>query len=131
MSALVNPYAESFANPKGPGDARPTALQIIHDNDLVNKWVGKVVLITGGTAGLGTVTAHALHTTGADVFFTARDLKKAQGVIDEIRKTSEGNGKLEAIEMDLNSLDSVKRAAQDFPSRSDKLNVLVNNAGKS
>ncbi len=37
MPPFVDRYAEAFANPKGPGDRRPTALRIICDNDLVNK----------------------------------------------------------------------------------------------
>ncbi|KAF6829114.1 putative short-chain dehydrogenase [Colletotrichum plurivorum] len=124
-----HPYADLFANPQGPGDARPTAFQIIHDNDLVGKWSGKVVLITGGTSGLGLVSARALRLTGADVYITARDLAKAEAVIAEITSSVEGGGKLEAIEMDLDSLESVKQAAKDFLAKSPKLNVLINNAG--
>ena len=129
MSDLFNPYAAEFANPKGPGDSRPTALQIIRDNDLLNKWTGKVALVTGATSGLGVETARALYATGADVFITARDVKKGQDVVDAILKSSEGQGKLEIIEMDMNSLDSVKKAAKAFLAQSNKLNILVNNAG--
>ncbi|GKT44794.1 retinol dehydrogenase 14 [Colletotrichum spaethianum] len=123
------PYADLFLKPKGPGDARPTAMQVIRDNALVNKWAGKVVLVTGGTSGLGLETARALHATGADVFITARDFQKAQAVIANIAKSSAGSGKLDVVEMDMNSLGSVKNAAQAFLSKSPKLNVLVNNAG--
>ena len=86
--------------------------------------------MTGATSGLGVEITRALLATGADVFITARDLKKAQGVIDDILKSSEGGGKLEVIEMDMNSLDSVKKAAQAFLARSSRLNILVNNAGR-
>jgi NAD(P)-dependent dehydrogenase (short-subunit alcohol dehydrogenase family) len=127
----LNPYAEHFIHPNGPGDARPTALQVIEDNDLTGKWADKVVLVTGGTSGIGVETARALFATGADVFITARDLEKAKRVIDDILKSTRGGGKLEAIEMDMDSLDSVKKAAQDFLAKSSKLNVLVDNAGKS
>ncbi|KAH6991140.1 putative short-chain dehydrogenase [Ilyonectria sp. MPI-CAGE-AT-0026] len=129
MSDSFKPYATQFSNPKGPGDARPTALQIINDNHLTNKWADKVALVTGATSGLGTETARALVATGAHVFITARDLQKAQGVVDNILKSSEGAGKLEVIEMDMNSLESVKKAAQTFLSKSTKLNILVANAG--
>ena len=130
MSDPLKPYAELFTDPKGPGDARPTALQIIHDNNLINKWIGKVALVTGVTSGIGIETARALLATGADVFITARDLKKAQDVIDDILKSSESGGKLEVIEMDMNSLDSVKKAVQAFLAKSSRLNILVNNAGR-
>lgn len=129
MSDPFHPYADLFAHPQGPGDSRPTALQIIRDNDLTNRWSDRVVLVTGGTSGLGLETARALFATGADVFITARDLQKGQDAIDGIRKSSEGSGKLEMIEMDMNSLDSVKEAAKAFLAKSSKLNILVNNAG--
>ncbi|KAI8165064.1 Short-chain dehydrogenase TIC 32 [Colletotrichum sp. SAR 10_70] len=124
-----HPYADLFANPKGPGDARPTALQVIEDSKLGNEWTSRVVLITGGTSGLGLETARALHTAGADVYITARDSAKAKGVVEDITKSSKGNGKFEVIDMNLSSLDSVKKAAQAFLDRSTKLNVLINNAG--
>ncbi|KAF9871034.1 putative short-chain dehydrogenase [Colletotrichum karsti] len=124
-----HPYADLHANPKGPGDARPTALQIISDSNLANKWTDKVILITGGTSGIGLETARALFTTGADVYITARDSTKAKTAVEDITKSSEGRGKLEVIDMDMNSLESVKNAAKVFLEKSSKLNVLINNAG--
>ncbi|PVI04889.1 putative short-chain dehydrogenase [Periconia macrospinosa] len=129
MSDPLIPYAEHYLQPQGPGDARPTALQVIHDNNLSGKWTGKVVLVTGGTSGIGIETARALFATNADVFITARDLDKASRVIEDIRKSTQGDGRLEAIEMDMDKLESVKAAAQAFLVKSSKLNVLVNNAG--
>ena len=38
---------------QGPGDARPTALQIIRDENLVGKLDGKVIIVTGGSSGIG------------------------------------------------------------------------------
>ena len=76
MAALVvssSPYAEAHKSPSGPGDARPTARQIIEDNDLIGKLADKTFLVTGGTAGIGLETVYALARTGANVFFTARD----------------------------------------------------------
>ncbi|EQB56494.1 Short-chain dehydrogenase TIC 32 [Colletotrichum gloeosporioides] len=124
-----HPYADLFANPKGPGDARPTALQVIEDSKLGNEWTDRVVLITGGTSGIGLETARAIHTAGADVYITARNSAKAKGVVEDITKSSKGSGKLEVIDMNLSSLDSVKKAAQDFLAKSTKLNVLITNAG--
>jgi NAD(P)-dependent dehydrogenase (short-subunit alcohol dehydrogenase family) len=124
-----NPYAALYASPNGPGDARPTALKVIHDSDLVGKWNDKVVLITGGASGYGLETAKALYTTGAEVFITGRDAKKAEKAIEQIKAASEGNGRVEFIEMDMCSFESIKKAAQAFLGKSKTLNVLVNNAG--
>ncbi len=125
-----NPYKDSFAKLNGPGDARPTALQILRDDNCINQWSDKVVLITGATNGIGIETAKAMHATGAHVFITARDLVRAKAVVEDILKTSEGHGKLEVIEMHMESLDSVKSAAKEFLGKSKKLNILINNAGK-
>ncbi|KAI1295945.1 putative short-chain dehydrogenase [Xylaria venustula] len=131
MSSPVptNPYPQAHVDPKGSGDLRPTASQIIHDEGLVNGMVGKVMLVTGSTSGIGVETVRALHLTGADVYMQARDPSKAKVVRDDILQTSEGKGKLDIVLMDLNSLKSVREGIQDFLSKTQKLNVLVNNAG--
>ena len=58
----------------------------------------------------------------------ARVMKRGQEVLEEIRATSEGKGKLELIEIELDSFKSVRAGAADFLKKTDKLNVLVNNA---
>ena len=40
-------YAEAHKSPKGPGDARPTAKQIILDEGLQGKLTDKIFLVTG------------------------------------------------------------------------------------
>lgn len=128
------PYAEQhdLKNVKGPGDARPGAVQIVQDQGLVDSpdWAGRVVLVTGcSPGGLGPETAKAIHLTGADVFITSRDLAKGQQVVDEILADGKP-GKVEAIQMDLGSLASIRTAAADFLRKSgNKLNVLILNAG--
>lgn len=57
-------HAAAYADPQGPGDARPTALQIIHGEDLQCALTGKVVLVTGCSSGIGIETSRALHAAG-------------------------------------------------------------------
>ncbi|KAK1968516.1 short chain dehydrogenase [Colletotrichum sublineola] len=128
MSRLA-PYAEQHNNLTGPGDSRPTAIQIVEDQGLVGKWAGKVAIVTGcSPGGIGPETARALHVAGADVYITVRDVIKGEEVAKDI--LSDGKpGKVEVIELDLGSLESVRRGAKEFLGKSDRLNVLINNAG--
>ena len=124
---MTSKYAEAHetANLRGPGDARPTALQIIKDEGLEGKMTDKVFIVTGASSGIGTETGRALAATGGKVFLTARNLEKGK----EACKSFLEPGRVELLEMDNNSLDSVRATAKAFLASSATLNVLVNNAG--
>jgi hypothetical protein len=119
-----NRYTAAHLSPAGPGDARPTALQIIHDESLLNALPSAVFLITGTSTGLGLETAKALAATGATIYCLARDTSKTKAGLAGIE------GKFEHIAVELSSLASVRAAAAEFLRRSGgRLNVLIANAG--
>lgn len=120
-------YAAVHAQDKlnGPGDARPTAQQIVDDNDLNGKLTGKVALVTGCSSGIGIETARALKSTGATVYVTVRNLEKGKQALADILEP----GRLEILICDQNSLASVEECAKEFLGKSSTLNILVNNAG--
>ena len=89
---------------------------------------GKVVLITGATSGIGRVTAKTLASNGAKVVVLGRDQGKGEGLLAEIANDT-GNEKSEYILCDLASMNDVKRAASEFRSRNERLDVLIDNAG--
>ncbi|KAI8932664.1 hypothetical protein NX059_010159 [Plenodomus lindquistii] len=120
---VSNKYAAAHKSAKGPGDARPTAQDILKDEGLEGKLSDKVFLVTGASAGLGVETIRALATTGATIFAAARDLTKAKKALEGVP------GKIELLKVDLASLASVRAAAEDFSARSKQLNVLIENAG--
>lgn len=125
-------YATIHASPKGAGDARPTAHAILQDEHVIGALADKTILLTGGSSGIGVEEVRALAATGAKVVFTSRDLAKGHGVRDDILAHWKEQGvqpRIEVIQCDLQSLTSVKRAAEEFKKDNDKLNVLVNNAG--
>lgn len=126
----VGRYHEAYAHPNGPGDARPTALQIIKDEGLEGKMTDKIMLVTGASSGIGIETTRALHATGATIFIGVRNVKKGQEVVDEILASDPSNtAPIHIIEMSLDSFASVRTAAAELLKHSNKLNVLVLNAG--
>lgn len=130
----MSKYQETFINPRGPGDARPTALQIVEDEGLIDQLNDKVAFITGANQGIGLETARALHATGATVFLGVRDLEKGQQAVNDILSSnSSRGGKQEAlhlVELSLDSLESVRSAAKAFLAKSpNRLNILILNAG--
>jgi NAD(P)-dependent dehydrogenase (short-subunit alcohol dehydrogenase family) len=89
---------------------------------------GKVVLITGGTSGIGKATATELARLGATVVFTTRDPARGEAARKEIQEAS-GSEDVQSIVCDLASFDSIRGCAAEFRSRFPKLDVLINNAG--
>jgi len=93
-----------------------------------NPLAGKRVLITGANAGIGRATAENLAAKGMEVILACRDSKKGEKAAELIRqKTS--NPSVRNITCDLNSLSSVRQAAQEIANQWDRLDVLINNAG--
>ncbi|KAH7141105.1 hypothetical protein EDB81DRAFT_655237 [Dactylonectria macrodidyma] len=118
-------YADAHLKPNGPGDARPTALQIVKDEKREGDLNGKVALITGCSSGLGIETARAMKASGITLFVTARNLEKAKNALGDILD----NRQVHLLALDLGSLDSVRSCVEEFKSKSQKLNVLIENAG--
>jgi NAD(P)-dependent dehydrogenase (short-subunit alcohol dehydrogenase family) len=89
---------------------------------------GKICLITGANAGIGKVTARRLAEMGATVVMVCRNQQKGEAALNEI-KTKSGNANVELLVADLSSQAEIRRLADEFKARHDRLDVLVNNAG--
>src|SRR6266480_7310124 len=90
--------------------------------------VGKIVLITGGTGGIGKATAIGLANLGARVGITGRDLRRSEQAAAEIR-TFSGNPVVDAFAADMSSQAEVRRVAVAVLDAYPRLDVLVNNVG--
>lgn len=91
---------------------------------------GKVILVTGGNTGLGFETIKQLSKHDPqEIFMAARTKARAEDAISKLREEQPNAPKITFLEMDLTSLDSVKRAADEFKSKSSQLHILFNNAG--
>ncbi|TPX18052.1 uncharacterized protein E0L32_011871 [Thyridium curvatum] len=90
---------------------------------------GKVILVTGGNNGLGrqSVLEYARHSP-ARIWLTSRSLDKGRAAADDIRKEMPG-APIEILELDLASFDSIKKAASTVRAQSDRLDILLLNAG--
>lgn len=98
------------------------------NTDNIGDQSGRLVVITGATSGIGKQTAKILAAKNATVIIGARNLAKAEVVIDEI-KNQYPNAAVFVRSLDLASLDSVEAFAHSITQDFDKLDVLINNAG--
>jgi NAD(P)-dependent dehydrogenase (short-subunit alcohol dehydrogenase family) len=88
---------------------------------------GKVCLVTGGTSGIGQVTAKELARQGATVVIVGRNRQKCEDTVSQIRQQT-GNPAVEYVVGDLSSLAGIRGVANEFRQKHTRLDVLVNNA---
>ncbi|KAJ3271655.1 hypothetical protein HDV01_006434 [Terramyces sp. JEL0728] len=91
---------------------------------------GKVVIVTGGSAGIGKVCCFEFARLDCTLIIAARNKQKTLEIIDQIKQQT-GNEKVEFLELVLDDLSIVKKAAAEFIQKYDRLDILVNNAGSS
>lgn len=89
---------------------------------------GKTVVITGGNAGIGKEAAVELARLGARVIITSRNEARGRAAVQEVVERS-GNVEVDVMALDLASFRSIRTFAAELAGRTDRLDVLVNNAG--
>lgn len=93
----------------------------------MNAIADKVVLITGGTKGIGLGIARTLLDQGAKIAITGRNKDTVTTVTDELN--GKYPGMIMGIVSDVRSYDDQQRAVSEVVSKWKKLDVLVANAG--
>jgi NADP-dependent 3-hydroxy acid dehydrogenase YdfG len=91
-----------------------------------NNIAGKVVVITGGSSGLGAATARMLAARGASVVLGARRVDKMTALAEEIRSAG---GKVEVVATDVTNAAQVKALIDTAVNAFGRVDVLINNAG--
>lgn len=94
-----------------------------------NDMHGKIVMITGATGGIGKETARALQQMGAHVVIVGRNPQKTADVVAEMKAQNPSGGEVAGMVADLSSLADIRRLAEEFKQKYERLDVLVNNAG--
>jgi NAD(P)-dependent dehydrogenase (short-subunit alcohol dehydrogenase family) len=94
----------------------------------MNNMNNKTILVTGASAGIGLQSAMELAKSGAEVVMVGRDEERTAQAAEQVKSQS-GNQAVTYLLADLSSLQDVRKLAQEFKSKYNKLDVLLNNAG--
>lgn len=97
-------------------------------DDPAGPLVGRHVIITGASSGIGRASAIAVAERGATVFALARNGEALDDLVAEIRAAG---GKAYAFTCDVTDSGSVEHTVKDILGRFDHVDYLVNNAGRS
>jgi len=94
----------------------------------MNYWQDKVVLVTGGSSGLGRIIAEAFSAAGAKVVIAALEADAVQQAAKEMSSTGR---EVLGVHADITKQEDVDRLFAQSLDRFGRLDVLVNNAGRS
>ncbi|MGE0486020.1 MAG: SDR family oxidoreductase [Gammaproteobacteria bacterium] len=86
---------------------------------------GKVVLITGGSRGIGHMMARGFVAAGARVYITSRKAEQCTAAAKELAR----EGECYALPGDLARMEEIERVTAELAAREPALHVLINNAG--
>lgn len=90
----------------------------------------KYIFITGATSGLGKAAALQLAAEGAVVIAASRNPEKGAKLLADYREQfPEGKGRIELVECNLASFESISMACEEIAESYDHLDMIINNAG--
>lgn len=88
---------------------------------------GKLVVVTGGSSGIGLAVAESFQSLGADVLIVARNSAKLDSALKHLRQT--GHGRTEALSVDVSNEHEVKQLQSYVRSEWGCADIVVNSAG--
>lgn len=90
---------------------------------------GKTIIITGASSGIGAACAEIFAENGANLILTARRINKLKELSNKLRNMY--NIKVHTIEIDVRNFSDIQEKLSKLPSDFEKIDVLINNAGKA
>ncbi len=96
--------------------------------DHIGSQKGKIAIVTGANSGLGIEITTILVKKEMKVIMACRNIEKAENAKSIILKTI-ATADIDIIQIDLNSLKSVRKFANTFCNKYNHLNFLIENAG--
>ncbi|XP_072041943.1 dehydrogenase/reductase SDR family member 11-like isoform X2 [Amphiura filiformis] len=93
-----------------------------------DRWVGRVALVTGASAGIGAAIAKRFAQLGLKVVGCARNIDKIKTLEDELQK-SKASGSVHAIKCDVSQETEVLSMFKEIKEKYGGVDVCVNNAG--
>src|SRR5216117_2108040 len=103
----------------------------IPERYFVMKMQQRIALVTGANKGIGFEVARDLARKGFHVFLGARNEKAGEAAAEKLRSEASRHSGVTVtfLKIDISKPDSIRRAAEEFSRKSDRLDTLVNNAG--
>jgi len=97
-------------------------------SDRIGELKGKRIIVTGASHGIGFEAARVLVSKGAEIVLAVRNLEKGEKAAATITAVN-GHNPVSVMHLDLADLGSVRKFAEDYSARYERLDVLINNAG--
>ncbi|MFO0906028.1 MAG: SDR family NAD(P)-dependent oxidoreductase [Pirellulales bacterium] len=94
----------------------------------MSDWKGKVVLVTGGSSGLGLELVRAFAERGATVVAVARQVERLEAAV---ASASTASGRVVGWPCDVTNDEEVARLREQVTTQFGRLDVLINNVGVS
>ena len=127
-SGIEVPHLESYAARLWDYWERNLDPDLFVDRSLAGRVRDKVVVVTGGSSGIGHATAQKLASAGAKVVIIARDPEKLEATRKEI---ADAGGRCFTYSCDLSDMNAIDVVAKKVLAEHATVDFLVNNAGRS